>query len=38
MRKYYGPFTIHVDEDNQVVRVTLERVGPKCLQLLEPEI
>jgi hypothetical protein len=38
LRKYWGPFAVHIDDDNQVVSVTLERCGPTRWQLLKPEI
>ena len=38
MIKYYGPFTIKVDSENQVTRVELKRRGPENWQLLSTEI
>ena len=37
MKKYYGPFTLTIDEDNQVVTVELKR-GIKPWRLLDGEL
>ena len=37
-KRYFGPFTLLIDDDNQVVTVELKRCGPKSGQLQDGEI